>query len=69
MPRNVGAPIANDASSHHRFFGGDDSAFDYIMKEVFYNLVFFINRYVHNVHAAEDVAIDAFLIISYIDIF
>ncbi len=50
----------NGASSYRRFLDGDESAFDEIMKELFDNLVFFINRYVHDIHAAEDIAIDAF---------
>ncbi len=50
----------NGASSYRRFLDGDESAFDDIMKELFHNLVFFIDRYVHDVHTAEDIAIDAF---------
>ena len=50
----------NGASSYRRFLDGNESAFDEIMKELFDNLVFFIDRYVHDVHAAEDIAIDAF---------
>ena len=50
----------NGASSYRRFLDGDESAFDEIMRELFDNLVFFIDRYVHDVHAAEDIAIDAF---------
>ena len=50
----------NGASSYHRFLDGDESAFDEIMKEYFDNLVFFIDRFVHDIHAAEDIAIDAF---------
>ena len=50
----------NGASSYRRFLKGDESAFDEIMKELFDNLVFFIDRYVHDIHAAEDIAIDAF---------
>ena len=50
----------NGASSYRRFLNGDESAFDEIMKELFDNLVFFINRYVHDIHAAEDIAIDTF---------
>ena len=50
----------NGASSYRRFLDGDVSAFDEIMKELFDNLVFFINRYVHDIHAAEDIAIDVF---------
>lgn len=50
----------NGASSYRRFLDGDESAFDEIMKELFRGLVFFIDRYVHDVHAAEDIAIDTF---------
>ena len=50
----------NGASSYRRFLNGDESAFDEIMKELFDNLVFFIDRYVHDIHAAEDIATDAF---------
>ena len=50
----------NGASSYRRFLDGDESAFDEIMKDLFDNLVFFIDRYVHDIHAAEDIAIDAF---------
>lgn len=52
--------MGNGASSYRRFLDGDESAFDEIMKELFDNLVFFIDRYVHDIHAAEDIAIDAF---------
>ena len=50
----------NGASSYRRFLDGDESAFDEIMHEYFNNLVFFINRYVNDITAAEDIAIDAF---------
>ena len=50
----------NGASSYRRFLDGDESAFDEIMKELFDNLVFFIDRFVHDIHAAEDITIDAF---------
>ena len=50
----------NGASSYRRFLSGDESAFDEIMKELFDSLVFFIDRYVHDVHTAEDIAIDVF---------
>ena len=50
----------NGASSYRRFLDGDESAFNDIMKELFRSLVFFIDGYVHDVHAAEDIAIDAF---------
>lgn len=50
----------NGARSYRRFLDGDESAFDEIMKGLFDNLVFFIDRYVHDAHAAEDIAIDTF---------
>ena len=52
--------MGNGASSYRRFLDGDECAFDEIMKEYFDNLVFFIDRFVHDIHAAEDIAIDAF---------
>ena len=48
------------ACSYRRFLDGEESAFDEIMKELFHGLVFFVDRYVHDTHAAEDIAIDAF---------
>ena len=53
-----GKKMDNGASSYRRFLDGDESAFDGIMQELFHNLVFFINRYVQDLHAAEDLAID-----------
>ncbi|MBQ8558934.1 MAG: sigma-70 family RNA polymerase sigma factor [Tyzzerella sp.] len=50
----------NGASSYRRFLDGDESAFDELMKELFRGLVFFIERYVHDIHTAEDIAIDTF---------
>lgn len=50
----------NGAVCYRRFLDGDDSAFDALMKELFHNLVFFIDQYVHDVHTAEDIAIDIF---------
>ncbi len=50
----------NGARSYRRYLDGDDSAFDDIMKEMFDNLIFFVNRYVNDPHTAEDIAIDAF---------
>jgi len=50
----------NGASSYRRFLDGDESAFEPIMKELFRGLVFFVDGFVHDVHAAEDIAIDAF---------
>ena len=50
----------NGASSYRRFLDGDESAFNEIMKDLFRGLVFFIDRFVHDTHAAEDIAIDTF---------
>ncbi len=50
----------NGASSYRRFLDGDEAAFDEIMQELFYSLVYFINRYVQDIHAAEDIAMDVF---------
>jgi RNA polymerase sigma-70 factor (ECF subfamily) len=48
------------ASSYRRYLSGDEAAFDQIVKELFDPLVFFIDRYVHDTAAAEDIAIDVF---------
>ena len=50
----------NGASSYRRFLDGDKSAFDEIVNEYFHALVFFINGYVHDVYASEDIAIEIF---------
>ena len=50
----------NGASSYRRFLDGDESAFECIMQELFHGLVFFLHGYVHDIHAAEDLAIDTF---------
>ena len=50
----------NGASSYRRFLDGDESAFDELMELLFPGLVFFIDRYVQDTHAAEDIAIDTF---------
>jgi len=50
----------NGASSYRRFLDGDESAFENIMKELFRGLVFFVDSFVHDTHAAEDIAIDVF---------
>lgn len=53
-------PMESGESSYRRFLDGDESAFDDIVKQLFHSLVFFINGYVHDVYAAEDIAIDVF---------
>lgn len=50
----------NAACSYRRFLEGEERAFDEIIKELFDPLVFFIHRYVQDIHTAEDIAIDAF---------
>ena len=50
----------NGACSYRRFLDGDETAFDDIMNELFHSLMYFINRYVHDFHAAEDIAMDTF---------
>lgn len=48
----------NGACSYRRFLDGDDSAVAEIMEELFFGLVFFIDRYVRDTHTAEDIAVD-----------
>ena len=48
----------NGACSYRRFLNGDEEAFDEIVKEYFDSLVFFINGYINDFQAAEDIAID-----------
>ena len=48
------------ASSYRRYLDGDEAAFEEIVKEYFDSLVFFIDRYVDDFAAAEDIALDAF---------
>ncbi len=54
-------PLDNGASSYRRFLDGDKNAFDDIMSEHFYKLVLFIDRYVGDIHQAEDIAMDVFV--------
>lgn len=51
----------NGASSYRRFLDGDESGFDEILDLYQDSLLFFINRYVHNLTVAEDLAEDSFL--------
>ena len=46
------------ASSYRRFLDGEEAAFDEIMESLFYSVVVFIDRFVGDIHAAEDIAID-----------
>ena len=49
----------NGACSYRRYLDGDESAFDEIMDELFFKLIYFVDSYVHDIHAAEDIAMDA----------
>lgn len=46
------------AECYRRFLDGDESAVDAIMGELFFPLVFFVNRYLGDIPASEDVAMD-----------
>ena len=48
-------------SSYRRYLDGDEAAFDEILTLCRDSLTFFINRYVHDLDAAEDLAIDTFM--------
>lgn len=48
------------AQCYLRFLKGDKSAFNEIMEELFFKLVYFTDGYVHDIHAAEDIALDVF---------
>ncbi len=48
----------NGADSYRRFLDGDRSAFAEVQNCYFDSLVFFIHRMVHDLYAAEDLAID-----------
>ncbi len=50
----------NGARCYRRYLDGDEDAFREIVKEYFDPLVFFVNRYVNDYAAAEDIALDAF---------
>lgn len=43
-----------------RFLDGEEEAFDEVLKELFLGLVFFVDRFVHDTNAAEDIAMDTF---------
>lgn len=43
---------------YRRFLAGDESAANALMEDVFFGLVYFVDGYVHDVHSAEDIAMD-----------
>ena len=51
----------NGESSYRRFLGGDETAFVEIVDEYRESLIFFLCRYVGDLHAAEDLAEDVFV--------
>lgn len=51
----------NGAGCYRRYLDGDETAFDDLLDLYQENLIFFLNRYVHNLAVAEDLAADAFL--------
>jgi len=50
----------NGESSYRRYLDGDNTAFEEIVRLYLDSLVFFVDRYVHDIHTAEDIAMDAF---------
>ncbi len=52
--------MGNGESSYRRFLCGEQDAFDELVKQYFDSLVLFVNRFVYDIHTAEDIAIDAF---------
>ena len=56
--------MGNGELCYRRFIEGDEEAFDEIMREYFDGLIFFINRYVADIYAAEDIAIDVFAYVA-----
>lgn len=51
----------NGASSYRRFLEGDDNGFVAIIRDYKDGLILFLNRYVHNIHTAEELAEDTFV--------
>ncbi len=50
----------NGASSYRRYLDGDQAAFDQILTEYWTPLVGFLQSFLHDHHAAEDIAMDVF---------
>lgn len=53
--------MVQDADSYRRYLEGDESAFADILTEYRDPVTFFIQRYVHDICAAEDIAADVFM--------
>ena len=50
----------NGASSYRRFLEGDDDGIVEIIRDYKDGLILFLNRYVNNIHIAEELAEDTF---------
>ena len=50
----------NGASSYRRFLEGDENGLVEIIRDYKDGLILFLNRYVHNIHTAEELAEDTF---------
>ena len=50
--------LYDSAECYRRFVEGDEQAAARIMDEFFFGLVYYIDCYVHDVHSAEDIAMD-----------
>ena len=48
------------AEAYRRYLDGESDQFDRIIELFHDNLIFYINRYVHNIQDAEDIAMDTF---------
>ena len=55
-----GEKMDNGASSYRRFLEGDDSGIVEIIRDYKDGLILFLNRYVNNLHVAEELAEDTF---------
>ena len=51
----------NGESSYRRFLDGDEGAFGELLDMYGENLIFFINRYVHNIAVAQEISEDVFV--------
>lgn len=57
----VGVPMDNGEKCYRRFLEGDDNAFGELLDIYSDNLIFFINRYVHNIPVAQELSEDVFV--------
>lgn len=57
----ISSETYNDNEYYARFLNGDKEAFEYLVLSYKDKLIYFLNRYVHNITIAEDLAQDAFV--------